>query len=90
MSNVTIGSTTAVQIVSANPHRISLIIINTHSSASLYLDTVPLVTTITAGVVISAGGNITEDSGGDRMWLGPFYGISGEDVINVRYLERTR
>lgn len=88
--NVTIGSTTAVQIVGANPHRISLIIVNTHSSADLYLDTASTLTTVTAGIVVFAGCNLTEDSGGDRMWLGPIYGLAGENAIDVRYLERTR
>ena len=88
--NVSVGSSTAVQIVGANPKRISLIIVNNHSSADLYIDTVSTLTTTTAGVIISAGGNLTEDSGGDRMWLGPWYGLAGENLIDVRYLERER
>jgi hypothetical protein len=90
MSQVTVGSSTVVTITSSNPARISIIIINTHSSANLFLDSSPLLTTATAGLIIPAGGCLTEDSGGDKMYQGPYYALSGEDSIDVRYWERNR
>ena len=90
MSSVTVGSTTVVTITSANASRISIIIINNHSSANLYVDQVSTLTTATAGLIIPAGGCLTEDSGGDKIYMGPYYALAGEGSIDVRFWERGR
>lgn len=90
MSSVTVGSLTVATIVGSNPGRISIIIINTHSSANLFIDQVSTITTATAGLIIPAGGCLTEDSGGEKLYQGPYYALAGENAIDVRYWERGR
>lgn len=80
-------TTSATKIVSVNPRRQSIIITNTDSSNKLYLGSDSNVTT-SNGIEISAGGNLTEDNGGSKVYSGDIYGIS-TGTISVRYWERT-
>ena len=86
MPSVTIGTATGI-IVSANSLRISVILYN-EGGSTVYLGQTNSLSTAT-GLPVRFGGNWTEDSGGQKMYLGPYYGIS-EVSSDVRYWERER
>lgn len=85
---VTIGSGTAALIVAFNHLRKSLIITN-EGSSKVYLGNDSSITTASA-ISIESDGKYTEDSGGQRMYLGDIYGISEDSTNDVRYWERTK
>jgi hypothetical protein len=78
---------TATKIVNANTQRQSLIIANA-GSVTVYIGPDASVTTAN-GTPIVAGGNLTEDSCGTRVYLGTVYGIVSTGTCDVRYWERT-
>lgn len=82
-------TTSPTLILSANSNRLSLIIVNSDASATLYIGDDSSVS-ISNGIPISAGSNLTEDSGGTKIWMGPVYGVSSTGTISVRVWERTR
>ena len=82
-------TTTATKIVDANSQRQSLIIANDSDVSSVFLGGDSDVT-IANGIPLDMGANLTEDSGGTRMYLGPVYGISAVGSIDVRYWERLK
>lgn len=86
--NVTVGSGTATLVVPANTQRLSLIITN-NGSSSIYVGDDPLVSS-TTGITIESGGNYTEDSGGQRTYLGDYYAISEDSTNEIHYWERER
>lgn len=86
MPSVTIGTGTAVLIVAFNHKRKSLIITN-EGSSKVYLGEDSSVTS-SSTISIESEGKYTEDSGGQRMYLGNFYGISENATNDVRYWER--
>ena len=84
--SISIGNT-ATLIVDANPQRLSLIISN--SGATIYIGQDASVTASGCPFIVD-GGNLTEDSGGTKMYCGPFYAIASSADVNVRYWERQR
>lgn len=85
----TITATTGgTLIVDANPQRIGLILVNT-STQTVYLGHDTNVTTAN-GIPLLTNGNLTEDSGGTKMYCGPIYGITASSTSDVRYWERIR
>lgn len=78
---------TAGLIIEANPQRLSLIIINSGSDR-LHFGQDADVTT--ASPYLMVNGSFCEDSGGARMYQGPFYGITTGGSSVVYYWERTR
>jgi hypothetical protein len=83
---VSVGNTSTL-ILEANPQRLSLIIINGGSDRVHIAQDASLTT---ASPYLLPNGNLTEDSGGARMYQGPFYGISTGGTSVVYYWERTR
>jgi hypothetical protein len=88
MPTVTVGTGSPAQIVAANPQRLSLIVVNT-GVPTVYIGQDASVTTAN-GVPVKTNGNLTEDSGGTKMYCGPIYGIASDSSSDVRYWERTR
>ena len=86
--NTVTVTTAATKIVDANSQRQSLIISNA-GSVTVYIGPDDSVTTAN-GMPIVGYGNLSEDSGGTRMQMGPVYGIVGAGTVDVRYWERTR
>jgi hypothetical protein len=87
MANVTV-SNTATKIISANNSRHSFIIVNTGAN-TVYIGEDAAVTT-SNGVPLLQDASLTEDNGGDRLYLGDIYGIVASGTSDVRYWERTR
>lgn len=86
-SSVTVTSKTAVQIVSQNTDRKSIIITN-EGDYKVYIGYDSSITTAST-ISIDAGGKfIEDDSGGHRVYLGDIYGISEDSSNDVRYWER--
>ena len=85
---VSLATNTAATIVTANPKRISLIITNIGLSSAFVAPDSSV--TSANGIVITANGAFTEDSGGTRMYQGPFYGIAGSASTNITYWQRER
>ncbi len=81
--NVTIVAT---KIVGANTDRKSLIIQNA-STGNCYIGPDDTVTSTTA-VYLVKDGELSEDSGGMRMYMGDIYGIAGTGTCDIRYWER--
>lgn len=75
-------------IVAANPQRIGLIIVNT-GTQTVYLGHDTSVST-SNGIPLKTDMNLTESSGGEKMYQGAFYGITASSTSDVRYDERTR
>jgi len=86
--SVSVGTSTAATIVTANPNRISLIISNIGVS-SAFLSELSTVTSAN-GIVLTASGTWTEDGGSRSMWLGEYYAIAGSAGTTVTYWQRTR
>lgn len=86
-NSVSIG-TSATLIIAANQNRKSIIIVNTDTTNKLYIGPDNNITTSNAIEIETTGGNLTEDSGGTRMYLGDIWGIS-TGTISVRWWERT-
>jgi hypothetical protein len=82
----TIGTATTL-FIAANEKRMSVIITNQGASTA-YVGPDALLSATNA-ISISSGSNLTEDSGGDRLYLGPYYAIS-DLSSDLRYWERTR
>jgi len=78
---------TASLIIGGNPTRISTIITN-QGPSTVFIGPDSLLSTATA-ISIASGSNLTEDSGGDKLYQGPYYAIS-VSFSNLRYWERTR
>ena len=86
-NNVSIGTTNTL-ILSDNPQRLSLVVVN-NGSNTVYIGPDTSVTTAN-GIKIVASGTYSEDSGGTKMYCGPFYGIASDGTTIVAYWERTR
>jgi hypothetical protein len=86
---VTVASTAGgTLILDANPKRIGIIIVNT-GTQTVYLGHDTNVTTAN-GIPLKTDMNLTESSGGEKMYQGPFYGITASSTSDVRYDERVR
>jgi hypothetical protein len=85
--NITVLSGTATLIVAHNVNRKSLIITN-EGSSKVYLGGDSSVLSSTGISVEAESGKYTEDSGGQRMYLGDIYGISADSTNDVRYWEK--
>ncbi len=86
--SVTVGTTTNL-VVAANSQRFSLILVNTSTATNLYIGQDTALTT-SSGILISAFGSLTEDSGGQKVYCGDIYGVAQSGTIEVRYWERLR
>ena len=86
-ASVTVGSNTAIEIVPANPQRHSLLLINMGAGV-VYVADNNSVTTAT-GFALTSGTNYAEDSGGTKLYMGAYFGISNT-ATTIRYWERTR
>ena len=82
-------TTTASEFVPDNTNRHSIIISNPNTASSVYIGQDSTLTA-TNGTPILAGGNLTEDSGGTRMYKGPYWGITSSGSVTVTYWERTQ
>jgi hypothetical protein len=83
---VSVGNTPTL-ILDANPQRLSVIIINSGSDRLHFAQDASVTT---ASPYLLKDGSLTEDSGGTKMYCGPFYGISTGGTAVVYYWERTR
>ncbi len=77
----------ATLIVSANTSRLSLIITN-QGPGNVYFGQDASITSSNCPYLLPDG-TLTEDSGGQKMYCGPIYGIAPTSS-NIRYWERTR
>jgi hypothetical protein len=75
-------------ILNANPQRIGIILVNT-SAETVYIGHDTSVTTAN-GIPLKTDMNLTESSGGEKMYQGPYYGITATSTSDLRYDERTR
>jgi hypothetical protein len=78
---------TAGLIIAENPQRLSLIIINSGSDRLHFAQDANVTT---AAPYLMVNGSFTEDSGGTKVYCGPFYGITTGGSSVVYYWERTR
>ena len=83
-------TTSATKIVGANAQRQSLILTNASTSGIVYLGPDATITSTNAAVILDGFGNLSEDSGGTRMFMGDVYGITGSSTADILYWERTR
>jgi len=81
---ISVGNT-ATKIVGSNSRRIALIIEN-NGAETIYIGKDDTVTSST-GVAVLSNGTFTQDSGGMRMYLGDFWGITASSTSDVRYWE---
>lgn len=87
--SVTVDTTAGgTLIVDSNSNRKGLILVNT-SATTVYLGHDTNITTAN-GIPLPQNGVLTEDSGGDKVYQGPYYGITASSSSDVRYDERER
>jgi hypothetical protein len=79
---------TPTLIVDANSARLSLIIINGGDDVLHFAQDDSV--SPTNSPYLLPNGNLTEDSGGTKLYCGPFYGVSTGGTCTVYYWERTR
>lgn len=79
--------TSATLIIGDNPNRLSLIITNSGSDR-VHIGQDSAITT--ASPYLMPDTSLTEDSGGTKMYCGPFYGITTGGTAVVYYWERIR
>ncbi len=87
MPSVTIG-TAPTLIVEANEQRLSIIIYNVGPSGVFYGQTSSISTADSP--CLATGASFEEDSGGTKLYTGPFYGIASSGTSDIRVWERTR
>ena len=85
--NTVTVTTSATLIIASNTNRKSLLIGNT-SAGTVYLGDTTSVTTAN-GFPLPQNAQLSEDSGGTRMYMGAVYGIVASGTSDVRYWERT-
>jgi len=78
---------TAGLILAANPQRLSLIIVNSGSDRLHFGQDASV---STACPYLLPDGSLTEDSGGQKVYCGPFYGITTGGSAIAYYWERIR
>ena len=86
--SVSVGTATAASIVTASTRRLSLIITNIGASSAFLADNSSV--TSANGIMLMAGGALTEDSGGARMYQGDIYAIAGSEATTLTYWQRIR
>ena len=84
---VSVGAT-ATLLVDANPQRLSLIIINKGGDPVHYGQDANV--TSSNSPYLLPDTSLTEDSGGTKVYCGPFYGCTTGGTATVYYWERTR
>ena len=82
-----VGSAVAVEIVKANPQRVSVVI--TAQNETIYLGQTASIYT-GGGPHLIADGVWSESSGGEKMYQGPYWAVSASSTATVLYWERTR
>ena len=83
---VSVDSNTSIEVVPANPQRQSLLLVNMGAGV-IYLGNDSSVTTAT-GLALTSATNLTEDSGGAKVYTGPYWAIASAPAT-ARYWERT-
>lgn len=84
-ASVSVASNTSIEVVPANTQRHSLLFINMGAGV-VYLGNNSSVTTAT-GFALTSGSNLSEDSGGTKVYQGSYFAISNTSST-VRYWER--
>jgi len=81
-------TTSATLILAANSRRQSVVITNVGEVVAYYGpdDTI----TSSNAPHIARDGTFTEDSGGTRVYMGPFYAITEASTADIRVWERER
>ena len=85
---VSLSTNNAATIVTANTQRISIIFTNIGVSSAFVADTSAV--TSANGIVLTANGTWAEDSGGDKIYSGPYFGIAGSASTDITYWQRLR
>jgi hypothetical protein len=85
--SVTVGTDTTL-ILESNSQRLSLIITNA-GNGTVHIGQDASVTTSNAPFLMK-NGSLTEDSGGTKMYCGPFYGMASSGSATVYFWERIR
>jgi hypothetical protein len=84
--SVSVG-TSPTLIVDANSQRLSIILVN-GGSDRVHIGQDASLTT--ASPYLLKNGTLTEDSGGTKLYCGPFYGMTTAGTSVIYYWERTR
>ena len=84
---VNVGNT-ATLIAAANPSRISFIMTNI-GTVDVYFGPDSSIVAAQCPIIVP-NGSFEEDSGGQQVYLGAYYGITSAGNSNVSYWERTR
>jgi hypothetical protein len=83
---VTVPTGSAILVVAQNVWRKSLIISN-EGSSKIYIGGDSFITSATT-ISVASETRYTEDSGGQRMYIGNIYAISEDSTNDVRYWEK--
>lgn len=86
---VTLATNAVATIVTENTKRISIIFTNI-GSGNAYLNDSSTVTTANGILLVANGGSLAEDSSGQKVYLGAYYGIAGSASTNITYWQRVK
>ena len=87
-NTVSIGTAVSL-IVAANPKRQSLVLVNS-GPATCFIGQDTGITVLNS-VFLESEDTLTEDSGGSRVYQGPYYGLAATgNTATIKYWERIR
>ena len=89
MSSVSLATNAVATIVTENMQRLSIIFTNI-GAGKAYISDSASVTSANGILLVANGGSLTEDSGGQKVYLGSYYGIAGSASTTITYWQRTR
>lgn len=87
--SVSLATNAVATIVTANTQRLSIIFTNI-GAGKAYIGEDASITTANGTLLVANGGSLTEDSGGQKVYMGEFYGIAGSASTTITYWQRTR
>ena len=86
--SVSLTTDAVATIVTANTQRLSIIFTNIGAGKAFVGEDASI--TSANGTLLVANGSLTEDSGGQKVYMGAFFGIAGSASTIITYWQRTR
>ena len=88
-ASVSLETNAVATIATENTNRISIIFTNI-GSGKAFIGENASITSANGTLLVANGGSLTEDSGGQKVYLGAYYGIAGSLSTNVTYWQRIK
>ena len=87
--SISLATNTVATIVTANAQRYSIVFTNI-GAGKAYIGEDSSISSANGILLVANGGSLTEDSGGQKVYMGEYYGIAGSASTTLTYWQRTR